>query len=318
MAISPVQGGGPSLAPPAADGAAPDSVLLSSLDVSSTIYHVGQYCGSWSASTAGTSQASFHLVLKGQCWLHIAQQEPQRLGAGDGVFFLRDLAHRLSPDADPSALLAPKSGEMIPLSARPEQEGTGLACGFFSFRNRIGQLVSDALPDHWLIRVDDARFDPARTVVGLILDETTAHAPGSQELLDRLASLLVFYVLRPVVADDPQAGSLLSLARDPAMASVVQAILADPAQPWTLERMARLVHMSAATFHRRFTLLSATTPAQLVQQLRIRLAAHILARGAGIAETAERVGYQSQAAFSRLFMRIMGESPSAWRRMRQG
>ena len=73
--------------------------------------------------------------------------------------------------------------------------------------------------------------------------------------------------------------------------------------------MADRLHMSKATFHRRFTLHSGTTPAQLLQALRMRAARRLLEQGAGIQEAAERVGYQSQAAFSRAFKRITGQSP---------
>ena len=59
---------------------------------------------------------------------------------------------------------------------------------------------------------------------------------------------------------------------------------------------------------------SGTTPAQLLQLLRMRVARRLLAQGAAIADAAERVGYRSQAAFSRVFQRTEGVAPSAWRR----
>ena len=80
--------------------------------------------------------------------------------------------------------------------------------------------------------------------------------------------------------------------------------------------MADRLHMSKATFHRRFTLHSGTTPAQLLQALRMRAARRLLEQGAGIQEAAERVGYQSQAAFSRAFQRAEGMAPSACRSAR--
>ena len=69
------------------------------------------------------------------------------------------------------------------------------------------------------------------------------------------------------------------LARDPAMAGLLQAILVRPADPWSMDDMARHVHMSKATFHRRFTLQSGTTPAQLLQLLRMRVARRLLGEG---------------------------------------
>ena len=46
----------------------------------------------------------------------------------------------------------------------------------------------------------------------------------------------------------------------------------------------------------------------------MRAARRLLEQGAGIQEAAERVGYQSQAAFSRAFQRAEGMAPSACRK----
>ena len=56
--------------------------LVSGLELDTTIFHVGQYCGPWRASTAGRERASFHLVLRGQSWLHLEGQAPILLAPG--------------------------------------------------------------------------------------------------------------------------------------------------------------------------------------------------------------------------------------------
>ena len=202
---------------------------------------------------------------------------------------------------------------MQPLEPR-QPDGTGLACGFFEFRSGLDGLLADALPDYLLLRASDARMPRAR-VFQLILDET-ADPAASPLVLERLTDLLIFFMLRHLAARDPQAHGLLVLARDPAMAGLLQAILAEPALPWSLQDMADRLHMSKATFHRRFTLHSGTTPAQLLQALRMRAARRLLEQGAGIQEAAERVGYQSQAAFSRALPARRGHGASACRSAR--
>ncbi|WP_313370589.1 AraC family transcriptional regulator [Achromobacter animicus] len=297
------------------DQAAVDAVLLSSLEVQSSLYHLGQYCGNWTASTSGRARASFHLILHGRCRADIAsRQESYTLAAGDGIFFLRDIAHVLTP-LQPSASTGAACGPMQPLSPR-QPDGTGLACGFFQFRPGLADLLADTLPDYLLLRADDDRFRAARGVFDLILDETTRAPSASPVVLERLTDLLIFFMLRHLAIQDRQAHGLFVLARDPAMAGLLQAILAEPAAPWSMQDMADRVHMSKATFHRRFTLQSGTTPAQLLQMLRMRVARRLLDQGMGIQEAAERVGYQSQAAFSRVFQRTEGMAPSALRRRR--
>jgi len=301
------------LDPALTDQAAVDAVLLSSLEVQSSLYHLGQYCGNWTASTSGRARASFHLILHGRCRADIAsRQESHTLAAGDGIFFLRDIAHVLTPLQPPASVA---SAPMQPLSPR-QPDGTGLACGFFQFRPGLADLLADTLPDYLLLRADDDRFRAARGVFDLILDETTREPSASPVVLERLTDLLIFFMLRHLAIQDRQAHGLFVLSRDPAMAGLLQAILAEPAAPWSMQDMADRVHMSKATFHRRFTLQSGTTPAQLLQLLRMRVARRLLDQGMGIQEAAERVGYQSQAAFSRVFQRTEGVAPSALRRRR--
>ena len=300
---------------PNTDQAAVDALLLSSLEVQSSLYHLGQYCGNWSASTSGRARASFHLILHGRCRVDLgAGHDALTLSAGDGVFFLRDLPHALTP------LDAPEAGTAACTAMQPllplQPEGTGLACGFFQFRPGLADLLADTLPDMLVLRADDTRYASARGVFDLILGETARGGGASAVVLERLTDMLIFFMLRHLAIHDRQAYGLFVLARDPAMAGLLQAILARPADPWSMDDMARHVHMSKATFHRRFTLHSGTTPAQLLQLLRMRVARRLLSQGVGIQDAAEQVGYRSQAAFSRVFQRTEGMAPSALRRGR--
>ena len=48
--------------------------LLEGLELDASLFHVGRYCGGWHASTQGMGRASFHLVVQGDCWLHLDGQ----------------------------------------------------------------------------------------------------------------------------------------------------------------------------------------------------------------------------------------------------
>jgi AraC-like DNA-binding protein len=52
---------------------------------------------------------------------------------------------------------------------------------------------------------------------------------------------------------------------------------------------------------------------EYVIRWRAQLAARLHDEGATIAETAGRVGYNSDASFSRVFERFAGAPPAAWR-----
>ena len=60
--------------------------LLGSIDLQTTLFHLGQYCGSWKASTTGLARAGFHVILNGDCWLHLPETgEQHALQAGDAL-----------------------------------------------------------------------------------------------------------------------------------------------------------------------------------------------------------------------------------------
>ena len=56
---------------------------------------------------------------------------------------------------------------------------------------------------------------------------------------------------------------------------------------------------------------------QYLTSWRMQLAANYLTSGTdSVAEVAERVGYESEAAFSRAFKKVVGTAPSHWRKGR--
>lgn len=289
--------------------------LLASVELETTVFHVGQYCGSWRASTAGRALASYHLVLRGDCFVHIAGRPPIALGPRDAVFFLRDTPHFVSPDAggDPVS----EGAAMEPLSAE-SQGGVGLACGFFHFRGALSRLLNEGLPDYVVLRSETEELAPTRALFDLILAEGNRAPDAPSPLVARLADLLFFYVLRHVARSDASATGLWSLVRRPELAALVEAVLKEPGKSWTVEEMAKSVGMSRASFFKHFEQASGTSPGQFLLLVRMRVAARRLMAGDSTSDAAEHVGYQSLAAFSRAFKKVIGQQPSRYRRSASG
>jgi AraC-like DNA-binding protein len=299
--------------------------LLSSFELKSTVFHVGQYCGTWQASTAGRSLASFHVVLYGECWLHLAagpgraaQSIPLR--AGDAVFLMRDVAHCLSPTPEPPppGNETMRAGVMTQLE--PDQAceatpvGVGIACGFFEFASALDGLLVSLLPDRVIARHGHPSMDKARTIFSLIRDEALRDVDSASPVLARLTGLLFVYALRAYDQDEHATPSFWRLMRCPAFAPLAGAIVESPARRWTTQTMATFVHMSRSRFCRLFGELSGQPPAQFVALVRMKLAATMLTQGTPIAEVIEQVGYQSESAFARAFRRVTGVQPGSWRR----
>ena len=286
--------------------------LLGSLQLDTAVLHVGQYCGRWRASTAGRELGSFHLVLKGHCYLHLDRAPPIALGPRDGVFLLRDLPHFLSPHADP--LLPVSAQAMAPLHTQVDGAATALACGFFQFHGAASKLIVDSFPPYLLIRGQAPAFAAASALFELILQEAGGDPEQPSPLITRLVELLFFYLIRHVAQGQQVAGGLLSLLHRPEFSPLLERMFAAPADDWSIENMAKAACMSRASFCKHFASASGHSPAQFLLLLRMKIAARRLHDGASVERVAELVGYRSHAAFTRAFKRATGEQPGAYRR----
>ncbi|MFJ4443576.1 AraC family transcriptional regulator [Pseudomonas sp. NPDC089422] len=290
--------------------------LLESLELDASLFHVGRYCGGWHASTQGMGRASFHVVVQGHCWLHLdGQSEAVRLATGDAVFLLRDLGYRLSNDQDPIAACEQPRQQMQSLDATAS-DGVGLVCGFFDFRAGLSSLIVEGLADWIVLRADEPAGHAARALFGLILEE--CQRSPSQTLLERLTHLLFLYVLRQQAHGGQLLGGLVALARQPAFAGLLEQLIEQPGQAWTLESMAACTGLSRSAFFKRFNELAGQSPGQVLLALRMRHACRLLQAGKTVEQVGVQVGYQSVAAFTRAFAKAMGVQPGAYRRQHEG
>ena len=141
--------------------------------------------------------------------------------------------------------------------------------------------------------------------------QTFSKGPGATALLTRLASMLLALALR----NHPQCPLLfrMSTADDP-IAHALQLVDADLGADWSVERMARKVGMSRSSFAARFAAEVGQTPMDLLTERRMRAACDLLQNTTlKIAEISARVGYNSEAAFSRRFASVFGISPGQMR-----
>ena len=90
-------------------------------------------------------------------------------------------------------------------------------------------------------------------------------------------------------------------------------------QALTLEQLAGKVHMSVRTLQRRFVAATGLTPIQYQQSVRIERGKALLeAEHRPVEDIAAQVGYQDRVAFGRLFKKLTGMTPAAYRQRHAG
>ena len=264
---------------------------------------------------AGQGCAPYHVLVSGAAWLEMPDGARQPLAAGDAVLFPHGSAHRIRAGEGEPASVAKVHG---PHLAVETNDGTGPAsdilCGELHFGPEAAPLLR-TLPDVVLVRTaGQPALASLRALIALLQQEAEAERPGTAAILAQLTSALFALLLRGWLEQSGGQG-LLAVLAEPRLQPALHAMLAAPEQPWSLDGLARLCHMSRATFVRAFRQAAGLPPAEVLTQMRMAQAARLLAQGRlGAGQIGEQVGYQSEAAFNRVFKRHHGVGPGEYRR----
>lgn len=136
----------------------------------------------------------------------------------------------------------------------------------------------------------------------LVQSQHTILRPES-DLPRRIVELLMWRSRATRQVQIPESGPALT---------VVTGLLDNPADRRSLEAWARVSHASSRTLERSFKQETGLTFRQWRQRNAMRAAEELLATGVAVGAVANRVGYDSQAAFARAFRQWSGVSPRSY------
>jgi AraC-like DNA-binding protein len=196
---------------------------------------------------------------------------------------------------------------------------TRMVCGFLAVQDIWRNPLLSALPRLFKVRVRGSNASWLEPSLRFAVAEAGSAQAGSAAVVAKLAELVFVQAVRHYVdaMPDDRTGWLAGL-RDRFVARALGLMHASPAQPWTVEELARRVGMSRSGFAQRFAELLGVPPMQYLAQWRMQAAARLLLETrATVAAVALDVGYDSEAAFTRAFKRLVGKPPAAWRRERE-
>ncbi len=244
----------------------------------------------------------------------LAAAEPLDLEAGAAhvVIVTKGTLRIAGDDGDPVAVAAddlvlfPHGPGALRLAAA-EAGAAVVACRFW-FDPESLRGMTFALPRHIHLR----RAEGAGWIEGIarfLLIEAGDVQPGAALMISRLIDLIVIRALRTWVHQGRATGWLGGLS-DARIARALKAIHQAPMQRWSVEAMAEIAGMSRSSFCERFTALVGRPPLRYHNEWRLRLARDMLARReARVGEIGLRIGYESEAAFSRAYKALFGHAP---------
>lgn len=267
----------------------------------------------------------YHVVTQGNCWATVAGQPPMRLTAGDIIVLPHGDTHVLSSTIglrrtpDMSLYRTPRDGQLpvsISMGGDPDGDPAHFVCGFLGCDARPFNPLLSALPPVFVI--SDQAGGALAAYVQFALAESKQPRMGGQGVLGRLSELMFVDVVRRYLESlPPDRTDWLAGLRDPMIGRALAAFHRSPARAWTIQSLARNVGLSRSALAERFTQFVGQPPMQYLANWRMQLAAnHLLSGTESVAAVANRVGYESEAAFSRAFKKMVGAPPSQWRTQR--
>ncbi|WP_295990671.1 AraC family transcriptional regulator [Rugamonas sp.] len=296
-----------------------------------------QFGAPWLLSHDGSDGgiAPYHVVVRGGARVDVGAERGLALVVGDIVVFPHGTAHRLyindGDDGDGSDGGGADIGRALPLRAVPgdhvlpqmSNHGPGAAtdvlCGEFRFESDAIAGLLAALPPvlivHTADRPEAAGLHHLLAMLQLETDAGETPRPGASAIVSQLSSALFALLIRAWLEQSTPVAGLFAVLAQRRLQAALHGMLESPERPWSLEQMAEVCHMSRATFARLFKQAAGATPAEVLLQIRMAQAARRLSQGRqGAGGIAEAVGYQSEAAFSRVFKRHYGVGPGEYRR----
>jgi AraC-like DNA-binding protein len=240
---------------------------------------------------------TLHIIEAGELLLRLdGSPHPERVRSGDVILLPRGDPHLISdaPAAEPARWL----------------------CGTFTIGDPQASHLLASLPAVIILRgARGPALEGLEVARRMILFEMQSPTQGSAVMVARILDLLFIQILRAWAAGPDAEPNWLAGALDPQIGLALSAIHRDPGHDWTVEHLARACSLSRSAFAARFVARVGKPPASYLAHVRLDAATGLL-RDTSLPVTliAEKVGYTSEAAFSRAYKHRYGTPPARWRR----
>jgi AraC-like DNA-binding protein len=294
------------------------------LRMSGSFYCLSEFTTPWALDLPPMQDCvMFHVVTAGECRLEVPGADVCTLRPGALALVPHGQGHSLSSGSDVTAAkLFDLPRELVSDRYEHLRHGGGgapttMLCAAVRFEDPSAQHLLRLLPR--LIAVDawnSPELEWLQSTLRFLNTEARELRAGGETVITRLADILVIQAIRSWISTDPQAQTgWLGALRDKQIGRAIALIHRDPARDWTVASLASAVGMSRSAFAARFTELVGEPAMHYLSRWKMHAALTWLKESdAPLSQLASKLGYESEAAFSRAFKRLIGVSPGAARR----
>lgn len=293
------------------------------LTMKSVFYTHSELTSPWGMEMPAIPQSlMFHIVVQGHCYVMVKGQTTQ-LSKGDFLMVPHGLGHHIFDHA--SSYCAPlfdlpieqltKHYEILRYGGKGEK--TVLLCGAVSFEHPIASRLLALMPQFVQIDSDHHQYNQTiKNTMNMLATEAKCTGVGSEAVITRLADIIVIQSLRAWLDTlDTDNNGWLAALHDKRLSKAIICIHNQPEKSWTVGQLATEAGMSRTSFAEHFKRMVGESPLQYLTQWRMALAtSQLIHSKESILEVALNLGYQSEAAFSRAYKKVVGVTPSTTRR----
>lgn len=295
--------------------------LLHQLRLDGSLYCRSTLQGQWSiAMPLLPSMMMFHIVTEGTCWLTPSDGKFIRLKRGTLVLMSKGSNHVIS--SNPKLLPKPLfEYDVVKISERFETldiKGDGklvkLTCGVVGFNQFASKHLIQQLPEFIMLKDTDHRCEEwLSSTLELIGNEAKDLKPGGETIITHLADVLILKAIRHWMESAPESNcGWVGGLKDKNIGIALSAIHNQPQKRWTVDLLARSCGMSRSGFSAHFKKIVGKSVKNYLTEWRMHLAHQRLRfKQEPLIVLAESLGYQSEAAFSRAFKRVIGITPGS-------
>lgn len=294
--------------------------IFSSMRIRSAKFTTLDATAPWGVVSTGDPAIKFVLVVRGSGVLVTrGNQNHVPLRAGDVFIMFGSEPYKVYDRGD-SQTVDCLDVEGLRVGNRIEFGGGGTTTtfisGFFEIDSLDAKPLLNVLPKLLHLKAEENRSRAFQAVLELLAAEAETPALGSDAVVRRLFELLFVHAIRAFAqqSSTPKTGWLAAIS-DKNLASAIEAVHADLRTPWTVDQLARKAGMSRSGFAARFKDVVGQAPLAYLTEWRMYQAARSIERSSDkLSVVGRSIGYQSEAAFTKAFKKVMGSTPSEYRK----
>ena len=314
------------------------SDVLSTVRLQGALFFNAEFSAPWCLHSSGSAGLAphlppdsghlilFHFLTEGRAYAELEGQEVE-LSAGDIVILPHGDPHRIGngwprQPVDSFQTFRKHLADGLRLVRfGGGGETTRFVCGYMACDPRLSEVFLAGLPRILRVQVSNQPSGEwIRNSIRFSVGTMEGSDAGSSLVVARLSEVLFVETLRGYINSLPvdQKGWLAG-ARDASVGKALAFLHKEPAHAWTVPHLARRVGLSRTRLAERFRHFLGTSPMAYLTDWRLKLGAEMLEKSQdSVAQVAEAVGYQSEAAFNRAFKRAFGSPPAKFRVGRKG